>query len=80
MGSVTEPFAAPRHRCINAVCGCADLVSAGPCNEWCAAHTIELADIERGKVVLNESNATCQCAHDMCLQYLKASQERVAAL
>jgi hypothetical protein len=57
-----DPPSAPRHQCINAACACNDLVSAGPCTEWCAANTVELADIERGK-----AGATgCACGHAGC--------------
>jgi hypothetical protein len=55
---------APRHQCLNMACGCNDLVSAGPCSEWCAAHTIELVDVEQGKVRPTD----CLCGHDVCIQ------------
>jgi hypothetical protein len=64
MAFVDDLPPAPRHQCINAACGCNDLVSAGPCSEWCAAHTIELADAEQGKV----RPVDCLCGHDVCIQ------------
>jgi len=54
---------APAHQCINAACGCNDLVGAGPCAEWCSANTVELADVERGKASLS---ASCECGHAAC--------------
>ena len=48
MSASIDPPPAPAHQCINASCGCNDLVSAGPCHEWCSANTTELADVERG--------------------------------
>jgi hypothetical protein len=62
MPSSIEPPPAPRHQCINAACACNDLVSAGPCSERCAANTVELADVERGKATLTG----CSCGHDSC--------------
>jgi hypothetical protein len=58
---VTPP-AAPDHQCINASCGCNDLVSAGACSEWCMGHTTELADVQQGKDQLTE----CGCGHGTC--------------
>ncbi len=63
MSASIDPPPAPAHQCINAACGCNDLVSAGPCSEWCSANTVELADVERGKVPLT---ANCSCGHDIC--------------
>jgi len=63
-----DPPPPPRHQCLNMACGCSDQVSAGPCSEWCAAHTIELADVERGKVRRTE----CLCGHDLCIENLVA--------
>jgi hypothetical protein len=60
---VTPP-AAPDHQCINASCGCNDLVSAGGCSEWCTGHTTELADLERGK----DQVGKCGCHHQTCIQ------------
>lgn len=59
---VTPP-PAPAHQCINASCGCNDLISAGTCSEWCMANTTELADVERGKADIGR----CGCGHDTCL-------------
>lgn len=64
------PPPAPAHRCINASCGCDDLVSAGACGEWCMANTVEVADLERGKAQTTE----CDCGHATC-----AANERMAA-
>jgi hypothetical protein len=44
-------------------CGCNDLVSAGPCSEWCSAHTVEAADVVKGE---ETPNAGCNCGHDTC--------------
>ena len=63
MSASIDPPPAPAHQCINAACGCNDLVSAGPCSEWCSANTVELADVERGKESLS---AGCACAHGIC--------------
>ncbi len=63
MSASIEPPLAPAHQCINAACGCNDLVSAGPCHEWCGANTIEMADVERGSASLETS---CACGHDVC--------------
>ncbi len=59
---VTPP-AAPDHQCINAGCGCNDLVSAGPCSEWCSAHTVELADLNKNRAALE----ACNCGHATCV-------------
>lgn len=56
-----DPGPAPQHHCINANCGCDDLVSAGTCSEWCAENTVELVEIERG-----EPFSPCACGHDVC--------------
>jgi len=63
MSAAIDPPPAPRHQCINAACGCNDLISAGPCTEWCAANTDELADVESGKASLG---AGCACGHATC--------------
>jgi hypothetical protein len=63
MSASIDPPPAPAHQCINAACGCNDLVSAGPCSEWCGANTVELADVERGNVPLTTN---CSCGHDLC--------------
>jgi hypothetical protein len=63
MSASIDPPPAPAHQCINAACGCNDLVSAGPCSEFCSANTVELADVERGKASLS---ADCNCGHDLC--------------
>lgn len=63
MSASIDPPRAPAHQCINAACGCNDLVSAGPCSEFCSANTVELANVERGKGSLS---ADCNCAHDVC--------------
>ena len=65
-----EPPPAPRHQCINAACGCNDLVSAGPCSEWCAAHTVELADALTGKV--RRDTVRCECGHEICIENQRA--------
>lgn len=58
-----QPDAAPAHQCLNVSCGCNDLVSAGPCSEWCGANTTEAADVETGKAALS---AVCGCGHGSC--------------
>jgi hypothetical protein len=63
MSASIDPPPAPAHQCINAACGCNDLVSAGPCHEWCSANTVELADAESGKASLA---AECGCGHALC--------------
>jgi hypothetical protein len=63
MSASIDPPPAPAHQCINAACGCNDLVSAGPCAEWCSANTVELADAEAGKASLA---ADCACGHALC--------------
>ena len=63
MSASIDPPPAPAHQCINAACGCNDLVSAGPCHEWCAANTVELADVEAGKASLATD---CGCGHPLC--------------
>lgn len=65
MNASIEPPPAPQHQCLNVSCGCNDLVSAGTCSEWCAANTVELADVERGK---ESPSAACGCAHATCAQ------------
>jgi hypothetical protein len=62
MSAVIEPGAAPDHQCINAACGCNDQVSAGPCSEFCSAHTVEASDLARGDAALEP----CGCGHDLC--------------
>ena len=57
------PPAAPRHQCINASCGCNDLVSAGACAEWCMANTVEAGDVASGKA----QPAVCNCRHETCI-------------
>ncbi len=64
MSASIDPPPAPAHQCLNVSCGCNDLVSAGPCSEWCSAHTTEAADVERGKDSLS---ANCGCGHEACL-------------
>jgi hypothetical protein len=59
-----DPPPAPRHQCINIACGCNDLVSAGTCSEWCAAHTVEAADVEHGKA---RPDSGCECGHVACV-------------
>jgi hypothetical protein len=63
MSASIDPPPAPAHQCINAACGCNDLVSAGPCAEWCSANTTELADVEGGRASLT---ADCGCGHALC--------------
>lgn len=63
MSASTDPPPAPDHQCINAACGCNDLVSAGPCSEPCAANTVEMADVERGTASLTTA---CNCGHALC--------------
>lgn len=64
MSASIDPPPAPAHQCLNASCGCNDLVSAGPCSEWCSAHTVEAADVERDAATLS---VTCGCAHEACV-------------
>jgi hypothetical protein len=59
---VPEP---PRHQCVNLDCGCNDLNSAGTCSEWCAANTVELADVEKGKAAVT---GLCECLHITCIE------------
>jgi len=63
MSSSAEPLSGPDHQCLNVSCGCNDLVSAGPCGEWCSAHTTEARDVERGKAA---PSAACGCGHATC--------------
>jgi hypothetical protein len=63
MSASIDPPPAPAHQCINAACGCNDLVSAGTCTEWCAANTVELAAVESGKASLSGG---CSCGHASC--------------
>lgn len=63
MSASIDPPPAPAHQCINASCGCNDLVSGGPCSEWCSANTTELADVERGAASLSTA---CACGHATC--------------
>jgi hypothetical protein len=63
MSASIEPPPAPQHQCINVSCGCNDLVSAGPCSEWCSANTTEAADVERGKATVENA---CGCGHATC--------------
>jgi len=63
MSASIEPPPGPAHQCINVACGCNDMVSAGPCSEWCSANTVEAADVERGKAA---PAAGCECGHETC--------------
>jgi hypothetical protein len=63
MSASIDPPPAPAHQCINAACACNDLVSAGPCHEWCGANTTELADVHAGKASLTTD---CGCCHALC--------------
>jgi hypothetical protein len=65
MSASIDPPPAPRHQCLNVLCGCNDLISAGPCSEWCAANTVEAADVERGKA---SPAGECACNHDTCIR------------
>ena len=65
MGATFDPGPAPQHQCLNVICGCNDLVSAGPCSEWCSANTLEAADVERG---LRPALLECDCGHDTCAE------------
>ena len=58
----------PRHQCVNASCGCNDLISAGTCSEWCMAHTVEYADVLKNRAALEP----CGCAHATCLDHMPA--------
>ena len=64
MSASIDPPPAPAHQCINAACACNDLVSAGPCSEWCSANTVELAAVESGKASLASG---CTCGHASCV-------------
>lgn len=70
-----EPSRGPAHQCLNMACGCNDLVSAGTCSEWCAANTVEAADVERGAA---SPAAPCACGHEVCRQNrsLRGTPER----
>jgi len=57
-----DPGDAPAHQCINASCGCNDLVTAGGCSEWCMGNGVEQADLETGKA----RPVTCGCGHATC--------------
>lgn len=74
MTTEIEPPRAPRHRCINAACGCTDLVSAGPCSEWCSANGIELTDAMKGQPL-----PSCGCGHQLCAENMPARQGVVPA-
>ena len=63
MTASAVPPPGPAHQCLNVSCGCNDLVSAGPCSEWCSAHTTEAADVQTGKATLS---ANCNCGHQVC--------------
>jgi hypothetical protein len=75
MNSSITPPPGPDHQCINANCGCNDLVSAGPCNLWCSEHGVELADLERGKA----SVESCSCGHAICAERMAARTGTVSA-
>jgi hypothetical protein len=64
MSASIDPPPAPAHQCLNVSCGCNDLVSAGPCSEWCSAHTVEAADVEGGKAT---PSVNCGCGHETCV-------------
>jgi hypothetical protein len=57
------PPPGPDHQCINASCGCNDLVTAGGCAEWCMEHTTEAGDLKRGKSSIED----CKCGHATCI-------------
>ena len=63
MSASVQPPPGPEHQCLNMACGCNDLVSAGPCSEWCSANTVEAADVERGKA---SASVACSCGHPAC--------------
>jgi hypothetical protein len=63
MSASFDPGPAPRHQCLNMLCGCNDLVSAGPCGEWCSVHTVEAADLGGGAL---PASAACGCGHETC--------------
>ncbi len=63
-----DPPPGPDHQCLNANCGCNDLVSAGPCTLWCAEHGTEAAAHERGDAGIEP----CQCGHDICRERMPA--------
>jgi hypothetical protein len=63
MTASAQPYPGPAHQCINMSCGCNDLVSAGPCSEWCSAHTVEAADVARGRAT---PEVACSCGHELC--------------
>jgi len=75
MSASTEPPPAPRHQCLNVLCGCNDLVSAGTCSEWCAANTVEASDVELGKA---SPAGACACNHDTCIRNRAARERRNA--
>jgi hypothetical protein len=62
MSTSAQPYPGPAHQCINVSCGCNDLITAGPCGEWCSAHTTEAADVARGKA----TPEACGCGHETC--------------
>lgn len=69
-----DPGPARAHQCLNMLCGCNDLVSAGPCSEWCSANTVEAADLERGK---RPASLICGCGHEICaVNRLRGTPER----
>ena len=68
MTASAQPYPGPAHQCINVSCGCNDLVSAGPCSEWCSAHTTEAKDVESGKA----RRESCACGHGLCARNVAA--------
>lgn len=62
MTASAQPTPGPAHQCINVSCGCNDLVTAGPCSEWCSAHTTEAKDVIKGEA----TTEACGCGHDVC--------------
>ncbi|HEX3467306.1 MAG TPA: hypothetical protein VHT05_04440 [Candidatus Elarobacter sp.] len=63
MSTSIDPPPAPAHQCLNVLCGCNDLVSAGTCSEWCAANTVEVAEVEGGTA---SPHGRCDCGHATC--------------
>ena len=70
-----DPPPGPDHQCLNANCGCNDLVSAGPCNLWCSEHGIEAAALERGAATVEP----CACGHDICGERMAARTGSISA-
>ncbi len=75
MQTSIEPPAGPDHQCINANCGCNDLVSGGPCDLWCSEHGVEAADVQKGRAGVD----ACACGHEPCRERMAARTGTLSA-